>query len=161
MGNIEIEMQPTSPVALVVSNGDWKYTVKPGIYLTPTSTSTPQTRYRVDITVQALVNPLKLPVAPHGLVGQGFDGYATNGMRDSYIPEGNGEFTTAAQGEGAIEGTVDDYVVASPDPFATAFLYERFYSTVAQQRDVSKLTARRWVGQNLSTLFAIANDQPV
>jgi len=46
-----------------------------------------------------------------------------------------------AQGEGAIEGTLADYKIASP--FATNFLYSRFDLLAAAPRDISKLSGKR------------------
>ena len=77
-------------------------------------------------------------IAPHGIVGQSFDGshVAVSGKQDDY---GNGpEFTTSAQAEGAIEGTHKDYIM--PTPFATAFKYGRFDATApVEPRNVSAL----------------------
>lgn len=77
--------------------------------------------------------------APHGVVGQSFDGslIAVSGKQDSYgdAPE----FTTTAQAEGAIEGNFTDYVMSSP--FATSFKYDRFDAKgLVAARDVSKLS---------------------
>ena len=81
-------------------------------------------------------------IAPHGIVGQSFDGskLAVSGKQDDY---GNGpEFTTSAQAEGAIEGTHKDYIVSAP--FATAFKYARFEATTPiAPRDVSKLAGAK------------------
>ena len=76
-------------------------------------------------------------VAPHGIFGQAYDDdeMAVNGAVDS--PTGN-EWTTKAQGEGAIEGSIADYKLA--DGFSTDFKYSRFDAVRAPHRDVSKLT---------------------
>jgi len=63
-------------------------------------------------------------IAPHGVVGQSFDGskIAVSGKLDKY-----GEapaFTTSAQAEGAIEGNYKDYIM--PSPFSTDFKFARF-----------------------------------
>ena len=50
-----------------------------------------------------------------------------------------GVFTTSAQGEGAIEGSVEDYIVDPKDPFSTAFKFGRFEATVALPRNISQL----------------------
>ena len=67
-------------------------------------------------------------VAPHGLLGQTFDGDGVplNGRQDTYTKKARGfsELTTHAAAEGAIEGTIEDYRL--PSPFATAFRYSRF-----------------------------------
>lgn len=78
-------------------------------------------------------------VAPHGLLGQSFDGddIAVDGAKDKLV-EGHNESTTSAQGEGAIEGTIHDYRVA--DEFSIDFKFSRFDATTAKPRDVTKLT---------------------
>jgi hypothetical protein len=78
-------------------------------------------------------------VAPHGLLGQSFDGdsIAVDGAVD-HVVEGQSEMTTAAQGEGAIEGHINDYTMK--DPFATHFKFSRFDLHAAKPRDVTKLT---------------------
>ena len=53
----------------------------------------------------ALTDPLAARVAPHGLLGQEFDGLHIDGKRDDYVPDAEGIFTTSAQAEGAIEGS--------------------------------------------------------
>jgi len=81
-------------------------------------------------------------IAPHGIIGQSFDGsmIAVSGKQDKYndLPE----FTTTAQAEGALEGKHTDYIMTAP--FATDFKYSRFdaKSPVAP-RDVSKLTGAK------------------
>ena len=51
-------------------------------------------------------------IAPHGIIGQSFDGsmIAVSGKLDDYGDRP--EFTTSAQAEGAIEGTAADYIDA-------------------------------------------------
>jgi len=63
-------------------------------------------------------------IAPHGLIGQSFDGsnIAVSGKLDNYGDKPT--FTTSAQAEGAIEGVYTDYIV--PDPFSTLFKFSRF-----------------------------------
>jgi hypothetical protein len=78
-------------------------------------------------------------IAPHGIIGQSFDGsqISVSGKHDDY---GNGpEFTTSAQAEGAIEGHYKDYMLRSP--FSTVFKYTRFDATnPIAARNVSLLT---------------------
>ena len=73
---------------------------------------------------------------PHGLIGQSFatPGVARNGAVDVYPWEG--EFTTRAQAEGAIEGAADMYEVASP--YETRFAFSVFD---AAKRDESLASA--------------------
>merc|ERR1719145_49291 len=52
-----------------------------------------------------------------------------------------GETTTAAQAEGAIEGSWEDYIVSNK--FATDFKYSRFGLAKAAPRDVSKLSGTK------------------
>mgnify|MGYP006936380451 CR=1 FL=1 len=78
-------------------------------------------------------------IAPHGIIGQSFDGsmIAISGKQDKYndLPE----FTTTAQAEGAIEGKYTDYIMEAP--FAIDFKYSRFDAKApVAPRDVSKLT---------------------
>ena len=87
----------------------------------------------------ALTDPLVALVAPHGLLGQGFDGLHIDGKMDNYVPDERGVFTTYAQGEGAIEGSVEDYIVDRP--FSTDFKFGRFDAATALPRDVSHLNA--------------------
>ena len=64
------------------------------------------------------------------------------GETDSYVPDKNGVFTTSAQGHGAIEGSVADYIVEPQfDPFSTNFKFSRFGKASAAPRDISKLNA--------------------
>merc|ERR1740117_1290523 len=62
----------------------------------------------LDIKIAALYDADLDIVAPHGLIGQSYDGdnIAVDGAQDSY--QGR-EVTTKAMGEGAIEGTAADY----------------------------------------------------
>ena len=81
-------------------------------------------------------------VAPHGLIGQSYDGDDTgiDGAQDDYR-NGGTEMSTSAQAEGAIEGTGADYKLASA--FATNFKYSRFDAERAAPRDLSTLQGRR------------------
>jgi hypothetical protein len=81
-------------------------------------------------------------IAPHGTIGQSFDGssIAVGGKVDKY---GFGlEMTTSAQAEGAIEGVFTDHKVDSP--FSTTFKYSHFdvHSHVAP-RNVSLLAGAK------------------
>ena len=81
-------------------------------------------------------------VAPHGIIGQSYDGdnEGVDGAQDDYRHAG-AEMTTMAQAEGAIEGVGADYKVASP--FATAFKYSRFDAEKAAPRDLTLLKGKR------------------
>lgn len=75
-------------------------------------------------------------VAPHGLIGQSWDGdgVAIDGAQDDYTGK---EVVTKAMAEGAIEGSAADYEM--DDKFSTQFKYSRFDAISARPRDVSKL----------------------
>ena len=78
-------------------------------------------------------------VAPHGIIGQSFDGsqLAVTGKQDQYTDAP--EFTTSAQAEGAIEGNYTQYMLAAP--FATTFAYDRFGATThVAPRDAKALS---------------------
>lgn len=80
------------------------------------------------------------PVAPHGLIGQSWDGdgVAIDGAQDDYTGK---EVVTKAMAEGAIEGSAADYEM--DDKFSTQFKYSRFDAITATPRDVSKLKGVR------------------
>ena len=95
-------------------------------------------------------------VAPHGLIGQSFDGdvIAVDGKKDRYrelwwrqTSFKSKEITTEAQGEGAIEGSADDYKI--DDPFGHTFKFSRFSAFEAAPRSVSALSgAERAAGSS-------------
>lgn len=95
--------------------------------------------HQLDVGIKARVTEDQFKVAPHGIVGQGWDGdgKAIDGELDAY-PD-SGEFTTYAMAKGAIEGTPNDYKVATP--YATGFKFSRFDATSASPRDVAALVA--------------------
>merc|ERR1740138_963656 len=94
----------------------------------------------LDVAIQPLYNVEADVVAPPGIIGQAYDGddVAVDGKLDA---DKAGESTTAAQAEGAIEGTWEDYIM--PSPFATAYKYSRFDATAAPHRDISQLTGAK------------------
>jgi hypothetical protein len=90
------------------------------------------------------------PVAPHGLLGQTYDrdAFAVDGRRDDYsrLDSGRsvisragagGDVTTHAKAQGAIEGTLEEYRMASN--FVTAFRYSRFDALASAVRNVTAL----------------------
>jgi hypothetical protein len=137
VGDVEVEMRPGTPVELAVSDGRWLYSIKPGTYNTAADGAR---KTRIDVAVTALTNPLAAAVAPHGILGQGFDGRHIEGAKDNYVPDAKGVFVTSAQGEGAIEGKVEDYLVDPTNPFSTSFKFGRFDKTTAPPRDTSRLS---------------------
>ena len=64
---------------------------------------------------------------PHGIVGQSFSSMEPRGGKLDVYPE-EGEYTTSAMAEGAIDGSAASYEVSSP--FATAFAFSRFDAPV-------------------------------
>lgn len=83
-------------------------------------------------------------VAPHGIIGQSYDGdnVGINGAIDAAAETTKeAEMTTHAQAEGAIEGAITDYKMQAP--FATEFAYSRFDAISASRRDPKKLTGKR------------------
>ena len=92
------------------------------------------------MSLTPLIDADKAKVAPHGLIGQSFDGddVAVIGKTDDYKGL---EITTSAMGEGAIEGTHADYLVE--DKFSTDFEFSRFGKTDAAPRNVSGLTGNK------------------
>lgn len=97
-------------------------------------------RFWLNVKIEATYDADHDPIAPHGLIGQSYDGddVAVDGAVDSYVGR---EVTTKAMGEGAIEGTASDYVM--PGALATAFKYSRFDAVSAKPRDVAKLTGTK------------------
>jgi hypothetical protein len=150
VGDLTIEMKKGQPVELVVANSDWKAVMKPATYRTVDG----ERKTRLDLSVVALADPLAARVAPHGLLGQGFDGLRIEGKKDDYVPDKGGVFVTTAQGEGAIEGSVADYVVASP--FATDFKFGRFGKLAAPPRNVSELNAPKGARKPMARAGATA-----
>jgi len=94
-------------------------------------------------------------VAPHGLIGQTFDGdnIAVDGAQDDYSGK---TVVTKAMGEGAIEGVASDYAVNSP--FSTNFKFSRFGANKADPRDVSKLVGAKRATSKLA-LAGAYNDE--
>mmetsp|Transcript_66131 Transcript_66131/g.174579 ORF Transcript_66131/g.174579 Transcript_66131/m.174579 type:complete len:150 (-) Transcript_66131:188-637(-) len=109
---------------------------------------------RMDVSVQPLYNTVAHAVAPHGLLGQTYDGdgLPVHGQRDRYdrLDDGlptrarthaGGTVTTRARGEGAIEGSSEMYRVSRP--FDTAFVFSRFGLQSATSRNVTALQVQR------------------
>eukprot|EP00325_Prymnesiales_sp_UTEX-LB-985_P028484 CAMPEP_0174715862 /NCGR_PEP_ID=MMETSP1094-20130205/22652_1 /TAXON_ID=156173 /ORGANISM="Chrysochromulina brevifilum, Strain UTEX LB 985" /LENGTH=591 /DNA_ID=CAMNT_0015915525 /DNA_START=24 /DNA_END=1799 /DNA_ORIENTATION=+ len=95
--------------------------------------------HQLDVQIKARIAEEEFKVAPHGIIGQGWDGdgKAIDGELDEY-PE-TGEFTTYAMARGAIEGMPNDYRLASK--YATDFKFSRFDADEAKPRDVKALVA--------------------
>ena len=82
-------------------------------------------KVRLDLGITLRVPKESLQVAPHGIVGQSFDGDGIGiiGARDP-VPRAGTNLTTTAMAEGAIEGSWRDYVMAS-EYVDTAFKFSR------------------------------------
>ena len=120
---------------LIVSAGGWK--------MSTTHSSFPfaslnKGKVLLDVALEPLYDVEKDSVAPHGLIGQSWDGDDADfdGALDT---DRSAETTTKAQGEGAIEGVLAEYEV--PSAFATGFKYSRFGLASASPRDVAALVA--------------------
>jgi hypothetical protein len=102
-------------------------------------------KHRLDVKLALSVPEEKLAVAPHGIVGQAWDGdgKAIDGEQDQFPT--SGEFTTFAMARGAIEGMPNDYKMMKP--YSTEFKFSRFGLEKAAPRDVAKLTAAGELGQ--------------
>jgi len=122
--------------ALIVSDGRWLTTVWNKPY--PNAAANPG-KSLLNIHLEALYDADKDRVAPHGLIGQSYDGdgLATDGRKDDYSAN---EVTTTAMAEGAIEGDASDYELRHR--FATRFKYSRYDAEVAKHRNVDLIRAQ-------------------
>lgn len=89
----------------------------------------------INVRIVPIANMEANSVAPHGLIGQSYDGdkVSVDGAMDT--PQAA---LTTAQGEGAIEGEIQDYKMESC--FATDFKFTRFGMEAAMPRNVSALS---------------------
>jgi hypothetical protein len=132
-------------VSLVVSTGEWE--------VSATSKPFPNPRAHpgkalLNLDFRPLYDADHDVVAPHGLIGQSFDG--SNLRVDGRVDDYSGaELTTSANAEGAIEGVGSDYKMASR--FETQFKYSRFGALAASPRDVTKLTGIKQAAQGKVT----------
>merc|ERR1712113_270499 len=123
---------------LCVEDSAWNITITPGSYRLATGIL----KRRVDVSIFPLPAAATNPTAPHGLIGQSLhDTFAVNGKVDNYVPNTHGEFTTSAQGEGAIEGEIDDYEIVG-DPFSTSFKFSRFEAAAHAPYKAASLSAQ-------------------
>ena len=120
-----VRLHAEAVFALIAANAHWRYTITPGTFRLVADGSRLK---RIDVAVAALTDPLLQKVSPHGLLGQTYDGQTLGkGKTDSYQADKDGLFTTTAQGEGAIQGTITDYIVQpQADAFSTVFVFSRF-----------------------------------
>lgn len=133
-----VSMQLSAAHLFSLSNGQWLVEAKSRLYPYRKAKLNLKKK-RLDISIRPLVSLDSQPVAPHGLIGQTFDGDSkmVMGKLDNYNVKGN-FIRTEAMGEGAIEGIAADYEVA--EPFATAFKFSRFGAAHAPPRNASLLT---------------------
>lgn len=140
---------------LIITTPEWivKGTSKvtPGIV---NATKCTDGKCAIHVSVSPRFDTSRTRVAPHGLIGQAYDGddVGVLGAVDDYK---GAEFTTSAMGEGAIEGKGEDYEVASK--YDTEFAFSRFGKTFAKPRDASKLTGEK-VKLNNTKLLAEVTD---
>lgn len=123
--------------SLIVNTGRWRLSATAKHFPNPEANPG---RMLLHVDVAARYDADHDEVAPHGLIGQSYDGdnLAVDGAQDDYRMGGS-VMETAAQAEGAIEGAAEDYRM-SAQPFATAFAFSRFDATSAPHRDVAALT---------------------
>lgn len=109
---------------------------------------------RMKVEVQPLYNVTSDATAPHGLLGQTYDGdeLPLHGKRDNYdiLDDGfpasarvisGGRVTTRARAEGAIEGEASMYRIRTP--FDTNFSFSRFGVDAAAPRNTSALRKKQ------------------
>ena len=162
-------VRPSDTVVLVVQTSEWlisttsrrivdlKNVLKDRSEAPSPKTAAGKDKRQIDVSIQALVNPLLadangVTVSPHGILGQAYDGdsFAVDGAQDNYgaLTTPMEEYpyrkiVTRAMAEGAIEGEAADYEVSGG--FGTAFAFSRWNRTDAvPPRNVSKLTGRKW-----------------
>jgi len=142
-------------MALIVSSGLWRTNVWAKPF--PNAPDNPG-KALLNIHIEPLYDADSDPVAPHGLIGQSYDGdgQAVNGKIDDYS---EAEVTTEAMAEGAIEGRAEEYKMLNK--YDTAFKYSRFDATSAKHRDVTKLLGEKPVrkaGEPISMSAGAAAD---
>jgi len=141
--------------SLVISNDDFEIEAA-SVFLGWAAQN--QNQKRLDVAIRPRKEVASLRVAPHGLIGQTFDGdaMAIDGAVDDYSTD---IVTTKAMGEGAIEGLPTDYEISRSDPFSPSFKYARYESEHAAPRDTSKLSGvRRVVGKSSAPTAGIVGD---
>ena len=95
-------------------------------------------RFRLDLSFTSKVLENDFAVYPHGIVGQSFDGddKPRVGRLDVYPPRNiQGEFTTYAMAEGAIDGVPEEYVMRQK--YDTFFKYARFAQRRSERRNLT------------------------
>lgn len=151
LGGIRASFEANQP-KLKVTTPSWRIVVR------AMSIRGASDQKRLDVGVVSLRDdPSKDDVAPHGLLGQSWDGdnVTVHGTTDtSLFAEAMTRMAllgavenvkTAANAEGAIEGTASDYIVAPPsgDRFSTHFKYSRFGLSAAAPRNINFLSGKK------------------
>jgi len=146
--NVQVQLERVSAREshLTVKNDEYKIVAKSRMY--PWADRNLK-RKRLDLTISLVMDEMRIPVAPHGLIGQTFDkdDTAVDGKLDDYtgtkIDDHTSVVVTKAMGEGAIEGVLADYEINRESPFSTAFKYSRFGLTMADPRNISALSGTK------------------
>lgn len=136
-------------IALTISTGKWE--VQAWSKRFPNPAANPG-KALLNVAIAAQYDADHDIVAPHGLIGQSYDGdnIAVDGATDDYTGR---EITTKAMAEGAIEGQASDYRM--PGPFATEFMFSRFDAVTAKPRDPAMLTGRKKAASKMAGFGAV------
>jgi len=124
---------------LIINDGHWEVSAMAKPFPNPRAHPG---KALLNVKLQALYDADKDVVAPHGIIGQSYDGdnVRVDGRTDDYANAG-AEMTTSAMAEGALEGQASDYKMASR--FATDFKFSRFGAIKASPRDITKLSGAK------------------
>ena len=139
--NVQVELEDRS---VKITTADWEVRARSRVKRSILhATKCADGRCIIDIFVKPRFDTANATVAPHGLMGQSFDGddIGLIGATDQYRGR---EFTTSAMGEGAIEGSAADYEM--PDKFSADFKFSRFGKVFAAPRNVTAFS-----GVNIKT----------
>lgn len=139
-------------MALIISDTRWEVQAWSKPYPNPAANPG---KALLNVQINAQYDADHDVVAPHGIIGQSYDGdsVGVDGATDDYSAD---EVTTKAMAEGAIEGSAADYVM--PSPFATDFKFSRFDATAAKPRDVASLSGTKKVHGKKTEAIGAAPD---
>jgi len=141
---VHMAIVKTSPIkdlryALKVTDCAWNISITTGSCRTISDKLLPFVNVEISPMPAAFANP----VAAHGLIGQSLhDPFAIQGKIDQYVPNAAGEVVTSAQGEGAIEGTMEDYEIVG-GPFSGNFKFSRFGAKTGSPRNMALLSGKK------------------
>ena len=143
--------------SVVVNTGQWRLSATAKHFPNPEANPG---KMLLHVDVAARYDADHDQVAPHGLIGQSYDGdtVAVDGAQDDYRMGGD-VMETAAQAEGAIEGSASDYRM-SHEPFSTAFRFSRFDAVRAPHRNVTALTGTKRLRTNTDGTASTATLSP-